>query len=170
MDHIFIQRKRRLAQLKRKNPETETSTQTKLAGVPEIKNLNELIEARCLVCTKESECRWCYSSQEKIKQQKELQILRTQDILLTYRPCFFRSTPVETKVHYLQPAQVSKHEKKSSELCSQNLISEFTPSDSFKINKPAEHMNRKIGTLRFLKYNFNVINLSKKHFPRMQGA
>lgn len=158
MDHIFFQRKRKIAQSMRKKPETDTaSTQTKIAGFPEVEKLKEQLEIPCSVCTRESECRWCSGSQQDFNLQEEVKILKTQDILLAYRPCYTRTSPAAAKV-YNNPVNVLKKDKKVFETCSKCSVSKTTSSDySNKTLRSADSEKRKRGRkskVQFLKNPF----------------
>lgn len=76
---------------------TETAaTQTELAGVPEIAKLKPK-DILCSVCARESICHLCLTAQEEnlTPPKEDTKILRTQDILLAYNPCYVIATASE---------------------------------------------------------------------------
>lgn len=105
MDDILDARRKRLKELLRNRVETKqcSSTQTELAGVPEIGRLKEPSETVCSTCPRHSECYVCEASLENSsanaagKNQDPLRnrILKTRDILIAYNPCYVVTTPPE---------------------------------------------------------------------------
>lgn len=90
------------------------ATQTGLAGVPEIAKLKPK-DVLCSVCTRESICHLCLAAQEEnsLLPEEDIKILRTQDILLAYNPCYFIGTALEEeKNSHLQSNNVIKKIKK----------------------------------------------------------
>lgn len=84
---------------------TETvATQTGLAGVPEIARLKPK-DILCSVCARESICDMCLVTRGESPPlpKEDTKILRTQDILLAYNPCYVVTTASEKKKNpYLQ--------------------------------------------------------------------
>lgn len=104
--------------------ETETAaTQTGLAGVPELAKIRESKDILCSVCARHSICQWCVAAQEENDQTLPLQntkLLRTQDILLAYNPCYVVATASEkAKNPHLQSIDFMK--KKVEKLTSAQL-------------------------------------------------
>lgn len=84
--------------------ETETiSTQTSIAAISEVKKIKKSKEVLCSVCRRQSMCQWCLNDQEvESVPKEEIKILRTQDILLAYKPCYI-VTKMTEKDENLQP-------------------------------------------------------------------
>lgn len=84
--------------------ETETiSTQTSIAAISEVKKIKKSREVLCSVCRRQSMCQWCLNDQEvESVPKEETKILRTQDILLAYKPCYI-VTKMTEKNENLQP-------------------------------------------------------------------
>ncbi|XP_034187546.1 uncharacterized protein LOC117607687 [Osmia lignaria lignaria] len=103
MDEILQKRKQKIIESMLKK-ETETiSTQTSLTGVLEVKRIEESKEILCSVCKRQSKCRWCIAGDETEDiPREEVKILRTQDILLAYKPCYVITT-ASKKTSDLQP-------------------------------------------------------------------
>lgn len=102
--------------------ETETAaTQTGLAGVPEVMRIKESKEILCSVCVRQSICHWCVAAQkEEDLPVQSTKLLRTQDILLAYNPCYVVATASEREKNpHLQP--ISLIEKKLERLTTAQL-------------------------------------------------
>ncbi|KOC58866.1 hypothetical protein WH47_01390 [Habropoda laboriosa] len=89
INQILEKRKKKILDLMSKK-ETETiSTQTSIAGISEVKKMKKSKEVLCSVCRRQSLCQWCLNDQEtETGPQEEMKILRTEDILLAYKPCY----------------------------------------------------------------------------------
>ena len=84
--------------------ETETiSTQTSIAAISEVKKIKKSKEVLCSVCRRQSMCQWCLNDQELTVPQEEIKILRTQDILLAYKPCYIVTKVTEKDKHLQLP-------------------------------------------------------------------
>ncbi|KAL6449018.1 hypothetical protein ACFW04_000615 [Cataglyphis niger] len=98
LQQILDERRRKIVESMLKK-ETETAaTQTGLAGVPEVAKIKESKDILCSVCARQSICQWCVAAQEENDQNLPLQnkkLLRTQDILLAYNPCYVVATASE---------------------------------------------------------------------------
>ncbi|KAG7212846.1 hypothetical protein KM043_002202 [Ampulex compressa] len=131
MDDIFDQRRKKIVESMAEK-ETETiSTQTRIAGVPEVTKIKEPREVVCCTaCRRHSTCHWCLAAQEggDVPEQ-EHKILRTQDILLAYKPCYVVATsseqmknaelertfiPEKIKAPPLQPLHISEESIRAS--------------------------------------------------------
>ncbi|CAL1684556.1 unnamed protein product [Lasius platythorax] len=112
--------------------ETETAaTQTGLAGVPEVTRLKESKEILCSVCARQSICHWCVAAQkEEDLPLQSTKLLRTQDILLAYNPCYVVATASEkAKNPHLQPTDLMK--KKIETLTAQSSTPQYvTPEET----------------------------------------
>lgn len=101
IDQLLAKRKKKILKLMSKK-ETETiSTQTSIAAISEVKKIKKSKEVLCSVCRRQSMCQWCLNDQELHIPQEEIKILRTQDILLAYKPCYI-VTKVTEKDENLQ--------------------------------------------------------------------
>ncbi|XP_051165378.1 uncharacterized protein LOC127284124 [Leptopilina boulardi] len=153
LDKVFIERKKMLA--KREKPKTETiATQTKLAGVPEVKKLEDLVESTilCSACATESKCHFCTNNNESQNDyfnfSKQMEIQQTQDILLTYKPCYIRSTLRDVKIYNYQ---VPKKNEKIPKICSSSTMNSKTSTiinssssvSSTKSDEPLKKIYRK---------------------------
>lgn len=97
--------------------ETETiATQTSIAAISEVKKIIKSKEVLCSVCRRQSMCQYCTNSQ-KIEgaPQEEFKILRTQDILLAYKPCYIM-TKISQEDESLEITCPEKSLKSSSKL------------------------------------------------------
>ncbi|XP_076763390.1 uncharacterized protein LOC143430839 [Xylocopa sonorina] len=104
IDEILARRKKRILEsMLRKDTET-ISTQTSIAGISEIRKIKRSKEVLCSVCRRQSMCEWCLNDQEteSAPAEEETKMLRTQDILLAYKPCYM-VTKVSEKSENLQP-------------------------------------------------------------------
>ncbi|KOX74959.1 hypothetical protein WN51_12643 [Melipona quadrifasciata] len=147
IDQLLAKRKKKILELMSKK-ETETiSTQTSIAAISEVKKIKKSKEVLCSVCRRQSMCQWCLNDQEIHIPQEEIKILRTQDILLAYKPCYI-VTKVTEKDENLQlpclsqiklkpPAQPSLKEDSVGE--SRHRICVFLQPD--KRIKPQESFN-----------------------------
>lgn len=158
LDKVFIERKKMLA--KREKPKTETiATQTKLAGVPEVKKLEDLVESTilCSACATESKCHFCTNNESQndyFNFSKQMEIQQTQDILLTYKPCYIRSTLGDVKIHNYQ---VPQKNEKIPKICSSSTINSKTSTiinssssvSSTKSDEPLKKIYRKSKILCF---------------------
>ncbi|XP_011309586.1 uncharacterized protein [Fopius arisanus] len=91
IDEIFALRRRKLmVSMPKKREMEDASTQTGLAGVPQIRKFQENKEVVCCVCPTNSKCRWC---SEENTPPKDMRPFRTQDILLAYKPCYVVMDP-----------------------------------------------------------------------------
>lgn len=117
--------------------ETETAaTQTGLAGVPEVTRLKESKEILCSVCARQSICHWCVAAQkEEDLPLQSTKLLRTQDILLAYNPCYVVATASEkAKNPHLQPIDLMK--KKIETLTAQSSTPQYvTPEETGDVVK-----------------------------------
>ncbi|XP_024938407.1 uncharacterized protein LOC107264995 [Cephus cinctus] len=97
IEDIFTERRRKLSKLMLKSKTDEISTQTSIAGVPEVTKIQEPKETLCSVCKRDSICHVCLAAEKETDLSIEnIKILRTQDILLTYNPCYVIATKSET--------------------------------------------------------------------------
>ncbi|XP_043464127.1 uncharacterized protein LOC122499710 isoform X2 [Leptopilina heterotoma] len=158
LDTVFIERKKKLA--KRERPKVITvSTQTKLAGVPEVKKIGELLESTkifCSACATESECcHFCTESRNSDFHftMKQTEILQTQDILLTYKPCYIENKLRNVKTPRLQVPQLSEKSEKIHKICSPSTNSETSTNSSMTSseysNEPLKKICRKSLFFRF---------------------
>ncbi|XP_032680766.1 uncharacterized protein LOC116848602 [Odontomachus brunneus] len=109
-EQIFLQRKKKIAALMMKKHTETAATQTELAGVPEIAKLKPK-DILCSVCARESICHLCLTAQEKnlTLPKEDTKILRTQDILLAYNPCYVIATASEEEKNpHLQSSSAMK--------------------------------------------------------------
>lgn len=85
--------------------ETETiGTQTSIAAIAEVKKIKKSQEILCSVCRRQSMCQWCLDNGDvPTPSQQEMKILRTQDILLAYKPCYVVTKATEKDKYLLQP-------------------------------------------------------------------
>ncbi|CAD1474135.1 unnamed protein product [Heterotrigona itama] len=89
IDRLLAKRKKRILELMSKKETETTSTQTSIAAISEVKKIKKSKQVLCSVCRRQSMCQWCLNDQElKNIPQEEIKILRTQDILLAYKPCY----------------------------------------------------------------------------------
>lgn len=153
LDTVFIERKKKLAI--RERPKVMTvSTQTKLAGVPEVKKIGELLESKkifCSACATESECcEFCTESRNSdfhFTMKGQTEILQTQDILLTYKPCFIESTLRNVKNssgERLQVRQLSEEREKIQKLCSLSTNSEISTNSSMESSESCNEALKKV--------------------------
>ncbi|EFN88813.1 hypothetical protein EAI_13058 [Harpegnathos saltator] len=109
-EQMFLQRRKKIADSMMKKLTETRATQTGLAGVPEITKLKPK-NILCSVCPRESICHLCLTSQEERPSlpKEDTRILRTQDILLAYNPCYVVATASEEKKRpYLQSSSAVK--------------------------------------------------------------
>ncbi|XP_029158312.1 uncharacterized protein LOC114930624 [Nylanderia fulva] len=99
-------RRKKIVESMLKKATKTVATQTGLAGVPEVARIKESKEILCSVCARESICHWCVAAQkEEDLPVPSTKLLRTQDILLSYNPCYVVATASErAKNPHLQPA------------------------------------------------------------------
>ncbi|XP_028982397.1 uncharacterized protein LOC114841546, partial [Diachasma alloeum] len=103
IDQIFALRKRKLLRSMPKKKEMEDAwTQTGLAGVPQLRKFQENKEVVCCVCPTQSKCQWCLVGEEE-PPKKDTKLLRTQDILLAYKPCYVVMDPAEATPDMKRP-------------------------------------------------------------------
>ncbi|XP_063975685.1 uncharacterized protein LOC135161755 [Diachasmimorpha longicaudata] len=130
IDEIFTLRKRKLLRSMRKKKETEdASTQTGLAGVPQLRKFQENKEVVCCVCPTPSNCHWCLA--EEVEPPKETKVLRTQDILLAYKPCYVVMNPTEATPDVKRPCSLEE-----SAVQINSPIGGETPSESLSSYEP----------------------------------
>lgn len=113
---MLAKRKKKILELLSKK-ETETiATQTSIAAISEVKKIIKSKEVLCSVCRRQSMCQYCTSNQ-KIEgvPQEEFKILRTQDILLAYKPCYIM-TKISQEDKSLEVTCPEKSLKSSSKL------------------------------------------------------
>ncbi|XP_048513076.1 uncharacterized protein LOC125501408 [Athalia rosae] len=118
MDDIFDARRKRLSELLKNNATRVTrssaGTQTGLAGVTNIAKIKEPRETICSICTRHSECTDCDANlldQGEYRPDKNVptKILRTQDILMTYNPCYVVATPSEIRMRQFPATPVRRN-------------------------------------------------------------
>lgn len=110
LQQILDRRRKKIVESMLKK-ETETAaTQTGIAGVPEVAKIKESKDILCSVCARQSICQWCVAAQEKEDLPlQSTKLLRTQDILLAYNPCYVVATASEkAKNPHLQPIDFMK--------------------------------------------------------------
>lgn len=77
--------------------ETETVyTQTNIGGIFEIQKVKDK-EVVCSICRRPSVCKWCADSEAGDVSREDTKILRTEDILLAYKPCYIITTSEKEK-------------------------------------------------------------------------
>lgn len=86
--------------------ETETVyTQTSLAGIYEVKRRKESRDLICSVCRRPSTCQACLMDQDDVGAPwQDTKVLRTQDILLAYKPCYIVTKASEKDKRGLLPS------------------------------------------------------------------
>ncbi|CAK9829817.1 hypothetical protein ANTRET_LOCUS7100 [Anthophora retusa] len=109
INEILERRKKRILDLMSKK-ETETiSTQTSIAAISEVKKVEKSREVLCSVCRRQSLCQWCLNDQETdIVPQEKTKILRTQDILLAYKPCYIVTKVTDKDKNLEKPCEETK--------------------------------------------------------------
>lgn len=89
IDEKLAQRRKKVLESMLKKKTDTVSTQTSLAGIYEVKRRKESTEVICSICRQHSACEWCTGDQEgRGAPWQETKMLRTQDILLAYKPCY----------------------------------------------------------------------------------
>ncbi|XP_043260247.1 uncharacterized protein LOC122401889 [Colletes gigas] len=95
ISEILEQRRKKILESMLKTETEANSTQTSIAAVSEVQKIKDDKEdvIVCSVCRRPSECRWCLGDYEnETVPRPEINILRTQDILLAYKPCYIMTT------------------------------------------------------------------------------
>nr|XP_031833184.1 uncharacterized protein LOC116427226 [Nomia melanderi] len=93
IDHKLAQRRKKILDSMLQK-ETETVyTQTNIGGVSEIQKVKDK-EVVCSICRRPSVCQWCADSEGDVSRE-DTKILRTEDILLAYKPCYIITTTSE---------------------------------------------------------------------------
>ncbi|XP_043485395.1 uncharacterized protein LOC122513193 [Polistes fuscatus] len=87
IEQILDKRRKKIAKLMAKKKTMTVFTQTSISGIREVTKLEKLIETYSCICLKHSKCYICNSVTKDQHFKENLQMLRTQDILLAYRPC-----------------------------------------------------------------------------------
>ncbi|XP_046734963.1 uncharacterized protein LOC124404671 [Diprion similis] len=161
MDDILGARTRRLRDLLENKAVASfsTSTQTGLAGVPDLVELNEPKKTICSTCVRRSECSVCVANVDKEwngppgvrREEIHGKILRTQDILIAYNPCYVMATPSKTSEN--QPSvtlssqfhtvAISAASKRTQLLLEANLRACTSSSTSSSILDKPETQRRK---------------------------
>jgi len=136
--------------------ETETvTTQTGLAGVPVIGKIKE--DVLCSVCTRQSICEWCRAAQKQdFKAFESPKLLRTEDILLAYRPCYVMAT-VSEEAH--NPHLESTALMKKKEIFSEREKQKFSQKTEKLITQLPTSQCEKIGDVKTI----NVLMTPKKN-------
>ncbi|XP_012143188.1 uncharacterized protein LOC105662773 isoform X2 [Megachile rotundata] len=85
-----LEKRKKKIMLSMLKKETETlGTQTSVTGISEVKRIEEPKDILCSVCRRQSMCQWCVAGEDtEDGPREEVKILRTQDILLAYKPCY----------------------------------------------------------------------------------
>jgi len=114
-----------------------TATQTGLAGVPVVGKLKE--DILCSVCARQSLCDWCRAAQKQdFKPFESPKLLRTEDILLAYKPCYVMATVLEEEknLHLQSTALMKKKPEKliSSQVSASQCITSEKIGDVKTIN------------------------------------
>ncbi|XP_078036862.1 uncharacterized protein LOC144469982 [Augochlora pura] len=89
LDGVLAARKKKILDSMSK-AETETiATQTVIGGVDEVQKIKDK-EVVCSICRRPSVCQYCAVEEDVPQDQPKM--LRTQDILLAYKPCYIVTT------------------------------------------------------------------------------
>ncbi|CAL7944172.1 unnamed protein product [Xylocopa violacea] len=103
IDQILAKRKKKILESMVKKDTETISTQTSIAGISEIRKIKKSKEVLCSVCRRQSMCQWCLNDREiESVPEEEIKMLRTQDILLAYKPCYIVAK-VSEKTDTFQP-------------------------------------------------------------------
>ncbi|XP_012276614.1 uncharacterized protein LOC105697663 [Orussus abietinus] len=105
IDDIFILRKKKIKESMQRRKMENASTQTNLAGVPEVGMLEKSKEMPCIICKTQSRCYACANEEEGVEQSVLGKgSLTTRNILLAYDPCYFDETHLkQKKIPFLEP-------------------------------------------------------------------
>nr|XP_033326413.1 uncharacterized protein LOC117220509 [Megalopta genalis] len=100
LDDVLAARRKKILDSMSK-AETETiSTQTTIGGVSEVQKIKDK-EVVCSICRRPSVCQYCAIEEDVPQDQPKM--LRTQDILLAYKPCYIVTTLSEKEKSQTPP-------------------------------------------------------------------
>ncbi|XP_046614997.1 uncharacterized protein LOC124302659 [Neodiprion virginianus] len=166
LDDVLAARTRRLRDLlENKTVATlSTGTQTGLAGVPDLIELNESKRTTCSTCVRRSECSVCVANGDKEwnapsgvrREEIHGKILRTQDILLAYNPCYVMATPSKisenqssvTLSSQFHTVPISASAKRTQLLLKANLRASISSSTSSSIQDKPQAQRQESNCIR----------------------
>ncbi|XP_076297755.1 uncharacterized protein LOC143217395 [Lasioglossum baleicum] len=101
LDDVLAKRRQKILD---SMPKTETETvytQTTIGGVSEVQKIKDK-EVVCSICRRPSVCQYCAVEQDDAPWEQP-KMLRTQDILLAYKPCYIVTTLSEREMNVKPP-------------------------------------------------------------------
>ncbi|KAK2580293.1 hypothetical protein KPH14_012535 [Odynerus spinipes] len=108
IDQILDERRKKIANLMEKTKTQTVFTQTSIAGVDEVTKLEPSKESYTCFCLKGSQCFMCLSTKTDRSPEQEMKMLRTQDILLSYKPCGVVKSHVKIETNRISSKCIAK--------------------------------------------------------------
>lgn len=123
---------------------TETVfTQTSISGIHEITKLEESKISNSCFCLKDSTCLTCLSMKKNKSLQGEMKMLRTEDILLAYKPYHVGSTPHRTQMDFVPTKCLEERSEKTRSHISEYLSDSDSTATVEVVLKPKERLQCK---------------------------
>ncbi|XP_076629142.1 uncharacterized protein LOC143345664 [Colletes latitarsis] len=191
---ILEQRRKKILESMLKTETEANYTQTSIAAVSEVQKIKDDKDVICSVCRRPSECRWCLGDYEnETLSRPEINMLRTEDILLAYKPCYIITT-VSEKETSLQPSyrpvnkvpapapyvSISKQSSEKSEgtiniflqpkIVSQKSINEWSYVVDTTLMKPCSMKDSLSSTNQTITSSEKLISKSCEDSCYLQGA